>query len=64
MCVYALKYPGREKGLPLSQTRKNVILFLFFLFTSTKSENRRVEQVLPSGRREGEEKRDRRVNTG
>jgi hypothetical protein len=38
--------------IALSQTSKNVIFFFFpvFFFSSTKSENRRVEQVLPGVR--------------
>jgi preprotein translocase subunit YajC len=33
--------------LSLSQTSKNVVFFLFYVFSSTKSENKQVEQVLP-----------------
>jgi hypothetical protein len=41
--------------LSLSQTSKNaVFLIVSYVFSSTKSENKRAEQVLPrGGRREG-----------
>jgi hypothetical protein len=39
----------------LSQTSKNVVfLFIVHAFSSTKSENKRVEQVLPGGGWRGE----------
>jgi hypothetical protein len=54
--------------LPLSQAKMSCFCFLFSLFSLTKPENRRAEQVLPSGEgwhqweEGGVGKRGRRVN--